>query len=75
MEKVPYQGQTLTRWRVGNSTFLALPEKGARLMNWSIALGDGSVRDVLFSLGLIVGATTLVVAAARGIRFARRRTT
>lgn len=47
MEKVPYQGQTLTRWRVGNSTFLALPEKGARLMNWNLTLGDGSVRDVL----------------------------
>ena len=48
MEKVPYRGQTLTRWRVGNSTFLALPEKGARLMNWNIALADGSVRDVLY---------------------------
>lgn len=48
MEKVPYQGQTLTRWRVGNSTFLALPEKGARLMNWNVALGDGSVRDVIY---------------------------
>ncbi len=48
MEKVSYQGQTLTRWRVGNSTFLALPEKGARLINWNIALGDGSVRDVLY---------------------------
>ncbi len=48
MDKVPYQGQTLTRWRVGNSTFLALPERGARLMNWNITLGDGSVRDVLY---------------------------
>lgn len=48
MEKVPYQGQTLTRWRVGTSTFLALPEKGARLMNWNISLGDGSVRDVIY---------------------------
>ena len=48
MEKVPYQGQTLTRWRVGKSTFLALPEKGARLMNWNITLGDGSVRDVIY---------------------------
>ncbi len=48
MEKVAYQGQTLTRWRVGQSTFLALPEKGARLMNWNITLGDGSVRDVLY---------------------------
>jgi galactose mutarotase-like enzyme len=48
MEKVEYKGQELTRWRVGNSTFLALPEKGARLMNWNITLGDGSVRDVLY---------------------------
>jgi galactose mutarotase-like enzyme len=48
MEKVSYRGQTLLRWRVGNSTFLALPEKGARLINWNITLGDGSVRDVLY---------------------------
>jgi galactose mutarotase-like enzyme len=48
MEQVPYQGQTLTHWRVGNSTFLALPEKGARLINWNITLGDGTVRDVLY---------------------------
>lgn len=48
METIPYQGQTLSRWRVGNSTFLALPEKGARLMNWNITLGDGSIRDVLY---------------------------
>lgn len=47
MEKVSYQGQTLTRWRVGSSTFLALPECGARLMNWNMTLGDGSLRDVL----------------------------
>ncbi len=48
MEKVPYLGASLTRWRVGQSTFLAWPEKGARLMNWNLALGDGSVRDVLY---------------------------
>ena len=48
MDKIPYLGQTLTRWQVGNSTFLALPEKGARLMNWNLTLGDGSVRDVLY---------------------------
>jgi galactose mutarotase-like enzyme len=47
MEKIPYFGQTLVRWTVGGSTFLALPEKGARLMNWHIRLGDGSVRDVI----------------------------
>jgi galactose mutarotase-like enzyme len=48
MEKVPYHGQMLSRWSVGPSTFLALPEKGARLMNWNITLGDGSIRDVLY---------------------------
>ena len=48
MEKVPYLGQTLTRWQVGQSTFLAFPEKGARLMNWNLTLGDGSVRDVIY---------------------------
>jgi galactose mutarotase-like enzyme len=48
MERIPYLGQTLSRWRVGRSTFLAQPERGARLMNWNITLGDGSVRDVIF---------------------------
>jgi galactose mutarotase-like enzyme len=48
MEKVPYLGQTLTRWQVGNSTFLAMPERGARLMNWHLTLGDGSVRDIVY---------------------------
>ena len=47
MEKIPYLGQTLIRWRVGGSTFMALPERGARLMNWNLAMGDGSVRDVI----------------------------
>jgi galactose mutarotase-like enzyme len=47
MEKIPYLGQTLVRWRVGGSTFMALPERGARLMNWNMAMGDGSVRDVI----------------------------
>jgi galactose mutarotase-like enzyme len=48
MEQIPYLGRTLTRWRVGQSTFLALPELGARLMNWNLALADGSVRDVIY---------------------------
>ena len=48
MEKIPYLGTTILRWRAGNSTFLALPEHGARLMNWNLVLGDGSVRDILF---------------------------
>ena len=48
MEKIPYLGHMLTRWQVGPSTFLALPEKGARLMNWHLTLGDGTVRDVIY---------------------------
>ncbi len=47
MEKVPYLGAELIRWQVGASTFLAMPEKGARLMHWHLTLGDGSVRDVI----------------------------
>ena len=47
MEKIAYQGHTLTRWKLGKSTFFALPEKGARLMSWNITLADGSVREVL----------------------------
>jgi len=47
MEKIPYLGKELMRWQVGRSTFLALPEMGARLMNWNVELGDGSLRDVL----------------------------
>lgn len=47
MERIPYLGHTIFRWQVGASSFLALPEKGARLMNWNVTLGDGSVRDVI----------------------------
>ena len=47
MERIQYLGQTILRWQVGPSTFLALPEKGARLMNWNVTLGDGSVRDLI----------------------------
>jgi galactose mutarotase-like enzyme len=38
----------IRRWDVGPSTFLVLPEKGARLLNWHVNMGDGSVRDVIF---------------------------
>ena len=47
LDTVPYLGETLHRWRVGPSTFLASPERGARLMNWNLAHADGSVRDVI----------------------------
>ncbi|MFI5336271.1 MAG: aldose epimerase [Opitutales bacterium] len=48
MERIPYLGHTILKWQVGASSFLALPEKGARLMNWNVTLGDGSVRDILY---------------------------
>lgn len=48
MEKIAYLGTELRRWQVGRSIFLALPERGARLMNWHVELADGSMRDVLY---------------------------
>ncbi|MFA5265589.1 MAG: aldose epimerase [Opitutaceae bacterium] len=48
MEKIPYLGHSLYCWKCGESTFLAYPEMGARLMNWNIRLGDGSIRDVIY---------------------------
>ncbi len=47
METVDYNGVQLKRWNCGPSTFLADPEKGARLMNWNIRMSDGSFRDVI----------------------------
>jgi galactose mutarotase-like enzyme len=48
MERIPYLGHTIFKWQVGTSSFLALPEMGARLMNWNVTLGDGSVRDIVY---------------------------
>lgn len=47
METITYQGQLLRRWQIGASSYLAWPEKGARLLNWNLAFGDGSLRDVV----------------------------
>ena len=47
MESIQYQGREIRRWERGPSSFLVAPEAGARLMNWNITLGDGSVRDVI----------------------------
>jgi len=47
-DTVPYLGDILHRWRLGRSTFLAAPERGARLMNWNLELADGSIRDVVY---------------------------
>jgi len=48
MERIPYLGHTILKWQAGASSFLATPELGARLMNWSVTLGDGTVRDIIF---------------------------
>ena len=48
MERIPYLGHTINKWQVGASSFLAAPEMGARLMSWSVTLGDGTVRDIIF---------------------------
>ena len=47
MERIDYLGAKIGCWKVGNSTFLAWPENGARLMNWHLKLADGSFRDVI----------------------------
>lgn len=48
MEEVDYLGSRIYRWQVGASTFLAWPEKGARLMNWNLSYPDGSFRDIVY---------------------------
>ena len=55
MEQISYLGKSLTRWQVGKSTFLAWPEKGARLMSWNHQLGDwfGARRDLLAGARLV----------------------
>ena len=47
MEIIQYQGREIRRWERGPSSFLGAPEEGARLMNWNVTLGDGSIRDVI----------------------------
>ncbi len=48
MQTLTYLGQTIRRWQIGGSTFLAWPEAGARLMHWHHERGDGSIRDVIY---------------------------
>ena len=48
METITYQGETIRKWTLGSSTFLAWPERGARLMNWHLTFADGTVRDVIY---------------------------
>jgi galactose mutarotase-like enzyme len=47
MDIIEYQGREIRRWERGPSAFLVTPEAGARLMNWNVTLGDGSIRDVI----------------------------
>jgi len=48
MQTISYLGQSIRRWQIGSSTFLAWPEAGARLMHWHHARGDGSIRDIVY---------------------------
>jgi len=47
MESIPYHDQTIRRWQIGQSTFLAWPEAGARLMHWNVMRADGTVREIV----------------------------
>ncbi len=47
MQSVPYLGHTIRRWQLGDSTFLAWPERGARLMHWHHERADGSLREII----------------------------
>lgn len=42
MDIIERDGLKLHRWRVGASTYVACPERGARLMSWDIALPSGN---------------------------------
>lgn len=47
MEEIEYLGETIYRWAVGASTYLAAPRRGARLMNWNLSYADGTFRDII----------------------------
>ncbi len=47
MEEIEYLGETIYRWEVGASTYLASPVRGARLMNWNLSYADGTFRDII----------------------------
>ncbi len=47
MEEIEYLGETIYRWEVGASTYLASPARGARLMNWNLSYADGTFRDII----------------------------
>ena len=47
MEEIAYLGERILRWQSGASTYLAWPERGARLMNWNLSYADGTFRDII----------------------------
>jgi galactose mutarotase-like enzyme len=47
MQEIKYFGERVFKWQRGKSSFLAWPERGARLMNWNLAYADGSFRDII----------------------------
>jgi galactose mutarotase-like enzyme len=48
MKTIDYEGQKIRRWDIGSSTYLAWPERGARLINWNLKYADNTVRDIIF---------------------------
>ncbi len=47
LDTIPYLDHSISRWQLGESTFLAWPEAGARLMHWNHARVDGTVREII----------------------------
>lgn len=48
LEEFQLEGHRVCKWTHGNSSYLAMPEQAARLMNWHVQMADGSVRDVIY---------------------------
>ena len=47
MDTINHNGITLHRWHCGNSTFVARPELGARVMSWTLKSSEGRDRSVI----------------------------
>lgn len=47
LDSTTYLDGRITRWRVGASTFVVIPERGARLLRWQLARPDGTTREVI----------------------------
>lgn len=48
MDTIKDNSMTLQRWKCGNSTFIARPELGARLMSWHLKDSQGSERPIIY---------------------------